>query len=1120
MKKNKKTKLVSFLIAMVLWLPMATAVAAPAQGPLDKPVTLSLERTTVKDFFTQVKKQTGLDFIYSSELLRTLPRVTVKATNKPVGQVLDEVMGMINCTYDIEGTLVTVTKQLPKDRNRTATGVVKDETGEILVGVPVCIGDSKVCTVTDVEGKYILKIPSEACTLKFTYVGMEDTYIQVPAGRDVATVNVTMKSSTLLEEVVVIDNGMYTRKADSFTGSATVFKKEDLRLAGNTNVLNNLKNLDPSFHFAENLSIGSDPNALPDINLRGQSGFPDLKGEYQTNPNQPLFIVDGFETSLTKVMDMDMNRIENVTILKDAAAKAIYGSKAANGVVIIETVKPKSGSLNVTYTGQVTFSFPDFSSYNLTNAAEKLQVEKNGGLFTYIGDNGIEQWENAAMQHEYNEYYNMLYEQVLRGVDTDWLAQPVRNSVGHKHTVYIEGGNNEFQYGIDFAYNNVEGVMKGSDRNTISGGLTFSYHFKKLLLRDNLEVMYNKANNSPWGTFSQYTSMNPYYEPYDADGKLIKEYSRLVKGTFDNRSVVTNPMWNAHIRTKDSNNYAQINNNFYAEYRFTNDFKAIGRFGIMRQDNREDVFHPATHTDFVNYTSEELIKRRGTYQYTDGFSYQVTGDISVNYSHTWADKHLLFANLGWSVEEFEYEANTFRAEGFPNDQLSDIGYARSYYKDEAPTSIESKTRDAGAIGALSYSYDDRYLFDASFRLSGSSQFGSKNRWGKFWSVGIGWNLHKEKFMQKATWINQLKLRASMGFTGSQNFNSYQSMSTWNYYSATFYNSDPGSYLLSMANPDLKWQRKLDQNIGFDFMAFNNRLNMRFDYYIATTDDLLTDVTIPPSTGFSSYKENLGKVQNKGVELYASYRVYQSANKRDYVNLYANVTHNSNKIKEISNSLRTYNQQQTDAVTNKMISRYEEGQSMTAIWAVPSLGIDPATGNDIFVKKDGTTTFVWDSNDLAIVGDTESDIYGNCGISAYFKGFTFALGMSYQFGGQLYNQTLVDKVENADLYQNVDRRVFSDRWVKPGDVSRFKDIKNTDTTRATERFVEDNNVWNFSNVNISYDFDRFQFIRKLGFNRLRLSFDMSDIARISSIKTERGTNYPYAKSFSFSLQAMF
>ena len=346
------------------------------------------------------------------------------------------------------------------------------------------------------------------------------------------------------------------------------------------------------------------------------------------------------------------------------------------------------------------------------------------------------------------------------------------------------------------------------------------------------------------------------------------------------------------------------------------------------------------------------------------------------------------------------------------------------------------------------------------------------------------------------------------------------MSTWNYHGSTFYNSEPGTYLLSMANPDLKWQRKQDQNIGFDFMAFNNRLSLRFDYYIATTDDLLTDVTIPSSTGFTSYKENLGKVQNKGVELDASYRVYQSANKRDYVNLYANVTHNTNKIKEISNSLRTYNEQQTNTVTNRMISRYEEGQSMTAIWAVPSLGIDPATGNDIFVNKDGGTTFIWDSNDLAIVGDTESDIYGNCGISAYVKGFTFALGMNYQFGGQLYNQTLVDKVETANLYNNVDRRVFSDRWVNPGDVSRFKNIKDQTTTRATERFVEDNNVWAFSTLNISYDFDRFKAIKQLGFSRLRLAFDMSDIARISSIKTERGTSYPYAKSFSFSLQAIF
>lgn len=1099
---------------------LVISTGAFAQG---KRVTVDFKNVEATVALRQIEKQSGMKMQYSIKDMNF--RVTYSARNADPVKVVKDIVGKHGFTVSTEGKYVTIHRvsnivDQVSGRTRTVSGYVRDESGEALMGVPVCIGETQVCSVTDANGYYSFKIPVETTTLKFSYVGLATEYARIVHGDGDVKKDMILHSDNQLSEVVVVDNGFYTRKAESFTGAAVVYNKDELRLVGNTNILNSLKNLDPSFHFAENLTVGSDPNSLPDISLRGQSGFPDLKGEYQTNPNQPLFIVDGFETSLTKVIDMDMNRIENVTILKDAAAKAIYGSKAANGVVIIETVKPKSGQLHVTYTGQLNFSFPDFSSYNLTNAVEKLQVEKNAGLFNYEGSNGANNWENVVMQGVYDDYYNSLLSNVLKGYDTDWKAQPVRNTIGHKHTLYIEGGSNEFQYGIDFLYNNVEGVMKGSDRNTVAGGLTFSYRYKKLMLRDNLEVTYNKANNSPWGSFSEYTSMNPYYRPYDDDGNLIKSYQYNQKGVFLNEATIVNPMWNAFIRTKDFSDYAQVNNNFYAEYRFTEAFKLVGRLGIMYQNNNAEVFHPASHTDFVDYTTDELMKRRGRYTYTDGKAHRFTADINANYSHTFADKHLIFLNLGWTMEDYQYNTARFVAEGFPNDQLSDIGYARSYLKDSAPSTNENKTRDAGAISAFNYSYDNRYLFDASFRLSGSSQFGSKNRWGKFWSLGLGWNVHKEKFMEAATWLNQLKIRGSVGFTGSQNFNSYQSMSTWNYYSSTFYDGRPSTYLLSMANNNLKWQRKYDQNIGFDFSAFSHRLNLRFDYYIATTDDLLTDVTIPSSTGFTSYKENLGKVQNKGTELYASYRVYQSSNKRDYVNLYANVTHNTNRIKEISNSLRTYNEQQTSSVNSRPITRYAEGQSMTAIWAVPSNGIDPTTGKDILVKKDGTTTFVWNSDDLEIVGDTESDIYGNCGISAYYKGFTFALGMTYQFGGQLYNQTLVDKVENADLTKNVDRRVFSDRWTNPGDISRFKNIQDQTTTRATQRFVEDNNVWTFSTLNISYDFDKIKPIKRIGFDRLRLAFDMSDIARISSIKTERGTNYPYAKSFSFSLQAMF
>ena len=857
---------------------------------------------------------------------------------------------------------------------------------------------------------------------------------------------------------------------------------------------------------------------MPEIQLRGQSGFPDLRGEYATNPNQPLFIVDGFEADLTKVIDMDMNRIASVTLLKDAAAKAIYGSKAANGVVVIETKRPEPGELRVTYTGTVTVNLPDMSSYNLCNAAEKLQVELNAGLFDYVYDNGLYTYEDPNTQYEYSERYNELLKEVLSGVNTDWKAQPLRNAVGHKHVVYIEGGDDAFQYGIDFAFNDVAGVMKGSDRKTFSGGLTFSYRYKKLLLRDQLEVVYNRGDNSPWGDFSEYTSMNPYFRPYDEDGNLIKTYT-VYTGAILTETPEPNPMWNATLKTKDMTEYSQFTNNFYLEYWAFEGFKATARIGLTRTDNGTEIFLPADHTDFAGYTSEELINRRGSYTYSDGYAFKLSADISASYSKYFGN-HLLMANAGWTLNDETNRSMTMVAEGFPNANLDDIGYANAYQEDGAPTSSESTVRDIGVVAAVNYSYADRYLFDGSIRFSGSSQFGSQNRWGKFWSLGLGWNLHHENFLASAEWLDQLKIRGSFGFTGSQNFSSYQSQDTWTYYKNNSYDGSIGAYLMGMANDRLKWQRKKDTDVGLEFTAWNRRINIRMDYYNSITDDLLTDVTIPSSTGFTSYKENLGKVQNQGWEFYVNARVWEKTEDNAYMNIYVNGTHNTNKIKEISNFLASFNEEQAESLTNKPMTRYEEGQSMSAIWAVPSRGIDPATGRDVFVKKDGRTTFEYDSDDVVVCGDTEAKLYGNLGFNFAWKGFMVNVGMMYELGGQLYNQTLVDKVENADLSQNVDRRIFSDRWVQPGDISRFKNIADNTTTQATERFVEDNNIWTLSTVNVSYDFDRFAAVKKIGLDRLRLSFDMADVARVSSIQIERGTSYPFARAFSFSLQAMF
>ena len=1075
-------------------------------------VTISRKAVTLNEVITEMKKQTSYDFFYSTELSELKQTFDIDVKDKEVRQVLDEILPPLGLEYAVQQNLIIIREKLDKSASKTMSvkGRVFDSQGASLPGVTVVVKGTTLGTSTDTEGRFELDLPAQDnLRLLFSFIGMET---QEVAYSEQEELRVVMREDVKeMEEVVV--TGMFDRRAESFTGSAVTVTQEQLRAVGNTNVIQSLRNLDPSFRIAENLEIGSNPNAMPEIQLRGQSGFPDLRGEYATNPNQPLFIVDGFEADLTKVIDMDMNRIASVTLLKDAAAKAIYGSKAANGVVVIETKRPEPGELRVTYTGTVTVNLPDMSSYELCNSTEKLQVELNAGLYDYIGYNGVVYWEDPNQQYIYSERYNDLLKETLRGVNTDWKAQPLRNAVGHKHVVYLEGGDEAFQYGIDFSFNNVVGVMKGSGRKTFSGGLTFSYRYKNLLLRDQLEVVYNRGDNSPWGDFSEYTSMNPYFRPYDENGNLIKTYT-LYEG-----STETNPMWNAMIKTKDMTEYSQFTNNFYAEWRAFEGFKASARIGLTRTDNGAEIFLPATHTDFATYTTDELLNRRGSYTYTDGYSFQLSADVNASYSKYFGN-HLLMANAGWTLNDQTTKSMTMKAEGFPNDRLDDIGYARSYAEDSAPTSTESTVRDIGVVAAVNYSYADRYLFDGSIRFSGSSQFGSENRWGKFWSLGLGWNLHHEKFMASAEWLDQLKIRGSIGFTGSQNFNSYQSQDTWTYYKDNFYDGNVGAYLMGMANDRLKWQRKKDTDVGLEFTAFDSRLNIRLDYYNSITDDLLTDVTIPSSTGFTSYKENLGKVQNQGFEFYVNARVWENREKNGYVNIYVNGTHNTNKIKEISNFLASFNEEQSETVTNKPITRYEEGQSMTAIWAVPSRGIDPATGKDVFVKKNGRTTFEWNSDDLAVCGDTEAKLYGNFGFNFSYWGFIVNVGMMYELGGQIYNQTLVDKVENADLTMNVDRRIFSDRWVQPGDISRFKNIADNTTTQATERFVEDNNIWTLSTVNVSYDFDRFAVIKKVGFDRLRLSFDMADVARASSVTIERGTSYPFARAFSFSLQAMF
>lgn len=535
-----------------------------------------------------------------------------------------------------------------------------------------------------------------------SYIGFKTR--RVGLTRDDGYKIVLQPDSKSVGEVVV--NGAFTRKANTFTGAVTTVSGDDLSRVGNQNVLQSLKNIDPSFMQIENLGAGSNPNAFPDFQMRGTSTISSVQGEYASNANQPLFILDGFETELTKILDLDMDQVQSVTTLKDATAKAIYGSKAANGVIVIETKKPDIGRLRVTYTGSVSMEVPDLSSYDLADAREKLEIERRAGLFSS---------DNPMTQIGLDEVYTRKLREIEAGVNTDWLAQPVHTGWGHKHSLYLEGGDKAWQYGVNLMYNSIGGAMKGSIRNTFSGGVTLAYRLGHLQFRDKLTIDYNRSNNSPYGSFEQYALMNPYSRLYDAQGNLIQSYSYTDNS--GQSSQYYNPLYNTTLNTIDRTGYTTITNNFYLEWFITEGLKMTGRFGIVAKNNTADQFKPANHTDFLN-TTDAL--RKGSYYQLNGKNTDISADLGLQWSKE-IGKHLVFVNGQLNMQDNSYNQTGVKAEGFPNDFMDDIKFAVQYAKDSKPTGTEDVSRNCGGLLSLNYSYDERYLFDANYRLMGSSE---------------------------------------------------------------------------------------------------------------------------------------------------------------------------------------------------------------------------------------------------------------------------------------------------------------------------------------------------------------------------------------------------------------
>ena len=1110
----------TILLAIVAICMCNTAVQAQtADEWKDRPVTVRVSNQPLGKVLEMVAKAADAKITLQDVSLWNINKPTsLVVKDKPLDKVLGELIGNqpVVIRYEAGNSIVVEPdKQHEADKVLVnVSGLVLDKvTQEPLIGATVLVTDgtgkdkgARGC-ITDIDGKFSIRL-SKKESVCISYIGYETVSKQIT--KNETNLVVELKPSIELDDVVV--TGISRRNKNSFTGNYVEVKGEQLRMMNPTSILKGLQFFDPSFKIIENNNSGSDPNAEPDFQIRGDQSLGSSKSmnsmdlmldNVSSRPNTPLFVLDGFVVPMSRILDLDPERVESITILKDAAATSVYGSRAANGVVVVETKVAPDGDLSVSYNGTMTVQTPDLTDYNMMDAATKLDTEWRAGLYNPT---------NANHMNLYNTYRR----NVLGGVDTYWLSKPLRTAVQHRHSASVAGGTEVFRYSLDANVAMQPGVMKESSNQILGTNFNMSYMKEKFTMRANIGLSESNSSNSPYGSFAQYTSLNPYYIPVDENGNPEKV---LDNNTVSGQStIITNPLYDATVGIKDVSNSLNITTNIGLEYSILKNLRITEQFSYSRGMAGTDKFLPASHTSFE---LEDDLTRKGSYYKSTGSMSSWSSNLGINYNLV-LSKHLFSTFANWTINEDRNNYVNLSATGYPDAHMDDFIFGNKMETGMSNIGNENVSRSIGLIGQFSYSYDNRYSVD--FNLSGeaSSRY-AKHDLVPFWSVGGRWNAYNEKWLQG--YLSNLVFRASYGITGEQNFSPSDAIEYYSYAETMRpYQSFPvlGALLSGLNNTALGWAKTHNTSASVDLGFWKNRVNVTFNYYDNITKELLTNYDLAPSTGYPTMVMNAGELQNRGFDASLNVIAMQNLRKEFFWTISANANRNQNKILKLSDYLKKANEEQQQSA-DAPLPQYREGESTTTLYVVRSLGVDPVTGREVYLKRDGTKTFVWDANDKVPVGDTNPKISGTFSTSINWKDLSCVFGFTYKYGGVVYNQTLVDKIENQNVAYNLDNRAGEGRWEKPGDVTSYVGFSPTGAnTPASTRFIMNDNEIRFATMSLGYRLsgDDFKFLDKAKIDVLSLNFTTNDLARISPIRMERGLDYPFARSYTLSMSIMF
>lgn len=1027
------------LIVFAIQLISANLIFAyEANAQMNVRIHTNVSNTTIKNIFDVIESKTTFKFIYDSNNIDVNRRISID-DNQTVKQILNDLEENLNLTFKPIKNTITVAKsssqQLIQVNSNNSSGsnigienlqlnivgTVTDIAGQALPGVSVQVKGSTTGAATDINGRYNLNAPDNG-VLVFTYIGF--TTQEVPINNR-NTINVQLtEDSQSLDEVVVVGYG--TVKKSDITGSVGSVSGEDLTAYPVTDAVMGLQGKTAGVQVLQNSGA---PGGTISVRIRGGNS---LQGD-----NEPLYVVDGFALSEAPSA-INPNDIESLEVLKDASATAIYGSRGANGVILITTKQGKSGETRV-----------DFNSYyaiqevgktiNLLNAKEFAELinerASNDGFPAYF------------TQEEVNSFSE----------GTDWQDALFRKAPMQNHSITVSGGSTKTQFSISGSYLGQDGIIVGSNiqRESLRANVTQAISDK---VRLNYNAILTNTDNSQLNSDNGQKGNSvlggvlgapPTLSPRNPDGT----YSNVQTYSFSPNSL-QNPLALALERKEKSNNKsilagAAITYEPISNLILRSSVGVESRFG--RDNTYSPTILPTSPTGSANVSSFERTN--------------ILNENTVTYNKEINDVHDITLLGGITYQQnISKNFGTGNVTGFSTDEL-ETNNLQSGSVPGNPTSGESKWVLFSYLGRVNYSYKGTYLLTTSLRADGSSRFGDGNKWGYFPSAAFAWRAINESFAENLDFLSDLKVRLSYGITGSTALAPYQTLNTLNSYSIVYDDQRYTGYgpsLTQLANPYLKWETTAQSDIGLDIGFIKNRLYLTFDYYRKDTKDLLENVPMPTSSGYSSTTRNIGKIRNTGVELGLNAKILARAFKWD---MNVNFSKNKSKVTELADGSDVFGVTLPQPLS-VAVNLVRVGEPVGVFYGYIEDGLnDQGAIKYKDLDGDGSITL----EDRTIIGDPNPNFLYNLSSNMSYKNFQLDWSFQGKQGGDLFNVNLSSQGSSIYFGENQLKEVYDSHWSvsNPDPNAKYPKLSANATFRESDRYVEDGSFLRLKNVQIAY-----------------------------------------------------